>query len=104
MRCSCLSHRRRCRRRAPRRLGSGFAAAQLFLDRAVAVRPDVGADEDALTAVEDLPALDGIPLALELAAARLASLSATELAERVQDRFAVLTSGNRTAEAPADVA
>ena len=43
--------------------------------------------------------LDGIPLALELAAARLASLSPAELADRVQDRFALLTSGSRTADA-----
>ena len=77
-----------------------FAAAQLFRDRAVAVRPDVGDNDDALTAVGLIcQRLDGIPLALELAAARLASLSMTELAERVLDRFAVLTSGNRTAEA-----
>ena len=43
--------------------------------------------------------LDGIPLALELAAARLAGLQPLELADRVRDRFAVLTSGDRTAEA-----
>ena len=43
--------------------------------------------------------LDGIPLALELAAARSRSLTRTELAERVQDRFGVLTSGSRTADA-----
>jgi predicted ATPase len=43
--------------------------------------------------------LDGIPLALELAAARSRSLTPTELAERLKDRFAVLTSGSRTADA-----
>ncbi len=77
-----------------------FAAAQLFLDRARAVRPDVGDDADALAAVGLIcQRLDGIPLALELAAARVASLSTSELAERVLDRFGVLTSGSRTAEA-----
>jgi tetratricopeptide (TPR) repeat protein len=43
--------------------------------------------------------LDGIPLALELAAGRLAGLHPVELADRVRDRFTVLTSGDRTAEA-----
>ena len=77
-----------------------FAAARLFLDRAVAVRPDLGADAATLAGVGLIcRRLDGIPLALELAAARLASLSTAELAERVVDRFAVLTSGTRTAEA-----
>ena len=77
-----------------------YAAARLFLDRARAVVPDLGADDDLLKATARIcRRLDGIPLALELAAARLASLSATELAERVQDRFALLTSGNRTADA-----
>jgi predicted ATPase/DNA-binding SARP family transcriptional activator len=77
-----------------------FAAARLFLDRAVAVRPDPGMDAASLAGVGLIcRRLDGIPLALELAAARLASLSTSELAERVVDRFAVLTSGTRTAEA-----
>jgi predicted ATPase/DNA-binding SARP family transcriptional activator len=77
-----------------------FAAARLFLDRAVSVRPDVGADPATLAAVGVIcRQLDGIPLALKLAAARLGSLSTTELADRVEDRFGVLNSGIRTAEA-----
>jgi predicted ATPase len=77
-----------------------FPAARLLLDRAGAVLPDLVLDVEALAAVTLIcQRLDGIPLALELAAARLVSLSPVELADRVQDRFAVLTSGSRTAEA-----
>jgi len=77
-----------------------FAAARLFLDRAAAVTPELVFDDGDLAAVGIIcQRLDGIPLALELAAARLASLSPAELADRVQDRFAVLTSGSRTADA-----
>ena len=77
-----------------------FSAARLFLDRAAAVRPDLTLDGPALDAVAVVcRRLDGIPLALELAAARLAGLQPLELADRVRDRFAVLTSGDRTAEA-----
>ncbi len=70
------------------------------MDRAAAVRPDLTPDGPALDAVGVIcRRLDGIPLALELAAARLAGLQPLELADRVRDRFAVLTSGDRTAEA-----
>jgi predicted ATPase/DNA-binding SARP family transcriptional activator len=79
---------------------AAFAAAELFLDRALAATPDLVVDAETLTAVGVIcQRLDGIPLALELAAARLASLSPAELADRVLDRFAVLTSGSRTADA-----
>jgi len=79
---------------------STFAAARLFLDRAAAVTAGGVDDDDGLAAVAVIcRRLDGIPLALELAAARLSSLTPAELAERVGDRFAVLTSGSRTAEA-----
>ena len=77
-----------------------FPAARLFLDRALAATPDLVADAATLAAVADIcRRLDGIPLALELAAARLSSLSPAELADRVEDRFAILTSGARTADA-----
>ena len=79
---------------------AAFAAAELFLDRARAATPDLVVDAETLTAIGTIcQRLDGIPLALELAAARLASLSPAELADRVVDRFAVLTTGNRTADA-----
>ena len=77
-----------------------FSAARLFLDRAAAVRPDLALDAPELDAIATIcRRLDGIPLALELAAARLAGLQPLELADRVRDRFAVLTSGDRTADA-----
>ena len=78
-----------------------YAGVQLFLDRAEAAAPGRPLDDDdAVAAVAVIcRRLDGIPLALELAAARSRSLTPTELAERVQDRFAVLTSGSRTADA-----
>jgi predicted ATPase/DNA-binding SARP family transcriptional activator len=77
-----------------------YPAVQLFLDRAEAAAPGRALDSDALAAVAIIcRRLDGIPLALELAAARSRSLTPTELAERVKDRFAVLTSGSRTADA-----
>src|SRR4051812_29513078 len=79
---------------------STYPAVRLFLDRAHAVVPGLRDDEQVLEATALIcRELDGIPLALELAAARLASLAPSELAERVQDRFGLLTSGNRTADA-----
>jgi predicted ATPase/DNA-binding SARP family transcriptional activator len=79
---------------------AAYPAARLFLDRAQAAVPDLVVDDEALNAIAAIcQRLDGIPLALELAAARLASLSPTELADRVVDRFGVLTSGSRTADA-----
>jgi predicted ATPase/DNA-binding SARP family transcriptional activator len=79
---------------------AAFASAELFLDRALAATPDLILDMQTLAAVGVIcQRLDGIPLALELAAARLASLSPAELADRVRDRFALLTSGSRTADA-----
>src|SRR4051812_745793 len=75
-------------------------SVQLFLDRAHAVRADLRVDATTLEAVAVIARrLDGIPLAIELAAARVAGLSVAELAERVSDRFAILTLGSRTADA-----
>ena len=77
----------------------GYAASQLFAERARAVRPGLVFDADDLTAVGAIArTLDGMPLALELAAARVSSLSPVEVAQRLSDRFALLTSGTRTAE------
>ncbi|HXV94134.1 MAG TPA: BTAD domain-containing putative transcriptional regulator, partial [Pseudonocardia sp.] len=75
-------------------------AARLFLDRAAAAASDLVLDDGALAAAAVIcRRLDGIPLALELAAARLSSLTPVELADRVRDRFGILTAGSRTAEA-----
>lgn len=77
-----------------------YPAVELLLQRAPAARPDRRYDDADLAAVGRLTrALDGVPLALELAAARLSALSPAELADRLADRFAVLAGGARTAEA-----
>jgi len=73
-------------------------AVRLLRDRAGAVRKDLGADEHTLSAmVRICRALDGMPLAIELAAARLRTMSIDQLADRLDDRFRLLTSGSRTA-------
>jgi predicted ATPase/DNA-binding SARP family transcriptional activator len=75
-------------------------AVQLFVDRAAGALPDFRLDEDNAGAVAEICRhLDGIPLALELAAARVTALPVEELASRMEDRFALLTTGPRTAEA-----
>jgi predicted ATPase/DNA-binding SARP family transcriptional activator len=77
-----------------------FAAAQLFVERARAVRPGSVFDERDLTAIGRIcRSLDGIPLAIELAAARTSALSPADIAGRLDQRFTLLTSGTRTAEA-----
>ena len=74
------------------------SAVRLFVDRAMAARPGFALDAVVLPAVAEIcHRLDGMPLALELAAARLRSMSPQEVAERLDDRFALFTGGNRTA-------
>ena len=74
-----------------------YAAVRLFLDRAVAVRPDFAlSHENAVTVARICHDLDGIPLALELAAARARSMSTESIAARLTDRFALLKGGDRT--------
>jgi predicted ATPase/DNA-binding SARP family transcriptional activator len=73
-------------------------AVQLLRDRAGAVRRDLAVDIHTLqTMVRVCRALDGMPLAIELAAARLRTMSLDQLANRLDDRFRLLTSGSRTA-------
>ncbi|MEV5339700.1 BTAD domain-containing putative transcriptional regulator [Streptomyces sp. NPDC052676] len=72
-------------------------ARRLFAERAAAVRPDADAllrDEEAVA--EICRRLDGLPLAIELAAARLRLLTPRQIADRLDDRFRLLTSGSRT--------
>jgi predicted ATPase/DNA-binding SARP family transcriptional activator len=77
-----------------------YPAAALFVERASAVRASLQlSEQDLLTLAQVCRQLDGMPLALELAAARMSSLSLPDLAHRLEDRFALLTSGPRTAEA-----
>jgi predicted ATPase/DNA-binding SARP family transcriptional activator len=73
-------------------------AVRLLRDRAGAVRTDLGDDAATLaTMVRVCRALDGMPLAIELAAARLRTMSLDQLAHRLDDRFRLLTGGSRTA-------
>ena len=73
-------------------------AVQLLRDRAGAVRRDLATDAHSLpTMVRVCRALDGMPLAIELAAARLRTMSLDQLANRLDDRFRLLTGGSRTA-------
>jgi len=79
---------------------AGYAAVRLLADRAAAVRPDFTVtDSNAGDVARICRALDGMPLAIELAAARLRTLSAAQLAERLDARFELLTGGSRTAAA-----
>ncbi|MFE7132460.1 BTAD domain-containing putative transcriptional regulator [Streptomyces sp. NPDC057638] len=75
-----------------------YPAVRLFADRAIAVRPDFQVDADTVVPVVRVcRALDGLPLAIELAAARLRSLPVDEVAARLDDRFRLLSQGSRTA-------
>jgi non-specific serine/threonine protein kinase len=73
-------------------------AVKLFMDRAMAVLPSFVLDSElAYSALRLVGRLDGIPLAIELAAARLRSLSLPQLEERLSARLKVLTRGERNA-------
>lgn len=77
---------------------SQYEAVQLFVDRALAVQPSFKLTELNASAVAQIcQRLDGIPLAIELAAARVKVLKTAEIAARLDDRFGLLTSGSRTA-------
>jgi predicted ATPase/class 3 adenylate cyclase len=72
----------------------------LFLDRARAAMPDFALTADnALAVAQVCRRLDGLPLAIELAAARVRVLSPKQIAERLDDCFRLLTNGGRTAPA-----
>jgi predicted ATPase/DNA-binding winged helix-turn-helix (wHTH) protein len=76
----------------------GGAAAELFMARARALGREFGQDRETLRAVASIcRRLDGIPLAIEFAAARAAMLGPPEVAESLDDRFNLLTTGRRTA-------
>ena len=75
-----------------------YPAVRLFADRAAAVVPDFAVDADTLPDVVRIcRSLDGLPLAIELAAARLRTLPLHQIAGRLGDRFRLLTGGSRTA-------
>ena len=75
-----------------------YAAVRLFIERAGAAQPTFQMTPGNATAVADIcHRLDGIPLAIELAAARVRALSVETIAERLGDHFRLLTHGDRTA-------
>jgi hypothetical protein len=75
-------------------------AVQLFVERAEATRSGFALTaENAAAIVEVCRRLDGIPLAIELAAARVRVLTSAEIAARLGDRFGLLAGGSRTAPA-----
>ena len=81
----------------PSELGR-YAAVRLFADRACAARPDFAIGPENARAVGEICGrLGGLPLALELAAARLRVLPAEEIAANLDDSFRLLTGGSRTA-------
>ncbi len=73
-------------------------AIELFADRGRRARPDFAVSDDNAAVVAEICArLDGLPLAIELAAARVRALSLAEILESLHDRFRLLTGGARTA-------
>ena len=75
-----------------------YGAVRLLAERGAAVRPGFTVDEvNADPVIRICRALDGNPLAIELAAARLRSLTPAQVASRLDDRFSLLTAGSRTA-------
>ena len=76
----------------------GYAAVRLFCERACAARPGFALSaQNAPAAAQLCRRLDGMPLAIELAAARIRALTIEQIVERLDDRFALLTTGSRTA-------
>jgi predicted ATPase/DNA-binding SARP family transcriptional activator len=83
---------------APAREVTCYPSVRLFADRAAAVRPGFAVDDQTVAPVVRIcRALDGMPLAIELAAARLRSMTPEQVATRLDDRFRLLTGGSRTA-------
>ncbi|GLX48416.1 hypothetical protein Shyhy01_13660 [Streptomyces hygroscopicus subsp. hygroscopicus] len=71
-------------------------ALRLFAERGAAARPGFRVEDDREACAEICRRLDGLPLAIELAAARLRMLTPRQIADRLDDRFRLLTSGSRT--------
>ncbi len=77
-----------------------YDAVTLFADRATAVVPGFELSDDNKAAIARICArLDGLPLAIELAAARMRAMSSEQILQRLDDRYALLTRGGRTAPA-----
>ena len=80
--------------------GIDSAAVNLFVERAQSVAPrfSMAIPDEAGAVVEICRSLDGIPLAIELAASRMASMTAAEVRDRLDDRFKLLVGSRRGAE------
>jgi len=77
---------------------SRYEAVRLFIDRALLVAPHFVVDKDNAPHIAQIcHRLDGIPLAIELAVARIKMLSVEQISKRLDDRFRLLTGGARTA-------
>ena len=74
-------------------------AVHLFVERSSRVNPDLALPDDDEDVHRICEAVDGMPLAIELAAARTKTLAPAQIAARLDDRFRLLTRGSRTAEA-----
>jgi predicted ATPase/DNA-binding SARP family transcriptional activator len=75
-----------------------YESVRLLCERATAVKPNFGLSEGNTSAVAQICfQLDGMPLAIELAAACIKAMPVSEIAERLNDRFRLLTAGSRTA-------
>ena len=81
---------------------SQYEAVRLFIDRAQAVKPDFAVDNENAPAVAEIcQRLDGLPLAIELAAARVRMLPPQALLTRLEQRLPLLTGGARMLPAAA---
>ena len=77
---------------------SQYEAVKLFIDRATSTDPDFKVTNESAPALAQIcHRLDGIPLAIELAAAKIRVLGVEQIARRLDDRFKLLTGGRRTA-------
>jgi predicted ATPase len=76
-----------------------YEGIRLFTERATAINPDfIPTDENAIAIAQICQSLDGIPLAIELAAARVKTMSIREISDGLVDRFQLLTAQNRTSQ------
>ena len=75
--------------------GAGSAAVELFVERARAVSPEFALDDDVGAVTEICQRLDGIALAIELAAARMVSMTPADVRDRLGDRFRILSGSRR---------
>jgi predicted ATPase len=73
------------------------SAVALFIERARSAAPDFSPQTQAEAVLEICRRLDGIPLAIELAAARVRAMSPTQIRDRLEERFRLLTGGSRAA-------